>query len=156
MLGSGTANFVVKAAGQTTDPFPVPVALSAPGLFTSNTSGGGQVVAFNQDGSLNTPTTPAARGSYIVLYATGEGALNPIALDGAIQTEFVRVPFAPISITIGGAPASTFFAGAVPGMLSGVLLIEAVVPPSIGTGAVPIVVTAGSVSSTAAATISVK
>ena len=58
----------------TTETFPV--AASAPGIFTMNSSGSGQGAILNQDYSVNSPTQPAAPGSIIMLYATGGGALQ--------------------------------------------------------------------------------
>ena len=154
--GSANANFIVTTAGQATPAFAVPVAATAPGLFTSDTTGKGQIVALNQDGTLNTAKTPAAKGSYVILYATGEGAENPGALDGAIQSGFVRVPFAPINVTIGGTTAPVVFAGTLPGSVSGILLVEAVVPASAPTGLVPITLSAGSATSPVGSVISVQ
>ena len=43
----------------------------APGVFTLDSTGKGQAVAMNQDGSINTAATPAAAGDVISLYVTG-------------------------------------------------------------------------------------
>src|SRR5262249_33404856 len=50
----------------------VPVVSSAPGLFTADASGKGQAALLNQDGSLNSASSPAALGSVVVFFATGE------------------------------------------------------------------------------------
>jgi uncharacterized protein (TIGR03437 family) len=42
-----------------------------PALFTSDSSGTGNVAAANADGTINSPLHPAARGSVVLLYATG-------------------------------------------------------------------------------------
>ena len=52
----------------------VPVAVTSPGLFTADGSGVGHVVAFNEDGTANSPQNPAQRGSGVTLYVTGIGA----------------------------------------------------------------------------------
>ena len=49
----------------------VPVAVTSPGLFTRDGSGAGQVVAFNEDGTANSPQNPAQRGSGVTLHVTG-------------------------------------------------------------------------------------
>jgi uncharacterized protein (TIGR03437 family) len=49
---------------------PVAVVDSAPALFADST---GQAAANNQDGSINSASNPAARGSVISLYGTGMG-----------------------------------------------------------------------------------
>jgi uncharacterized protein (TIGR03437 family) len=43
---------------------------ASPALFTN---GSGQTSAVNQDGTLNSTDHPAAHGSWISLYGTGEG-----------------------------------------------------------------------------------
>ena len=47
-----------------------------PGLFTANGSGKGQASALNQDGSVNSPANPAAKGEIAVLWGTGGGVEN--------------------------------------------------------------------------------
>ena len=53
------------------------------------------------------------------------------------------VPKAPVSLAIGGQTAQVLYAGAAPFMVSGVLQVNAVVPPNIGAGAQPVVLTIG-------------
>jgi len=55
----------------------VPVLPAVPGIITTNSQGTGQAVALNQDGSLNSASNPAARGTIVILYATGEGSEVP-------------------------------------------------------------------------------
>ena len=50
-----------------------PSAATAPGVFTADGSGRGQAAAVNQDGTRNGPGAPAAGGSVLSLFATGEG-----------------------------------------------------------------------------------
>ena len=47
-----------------------------PGLFTASSSGKGQASALNQDGSVNSPANPAAKGEIAVLWGTGGGVEN--------------------------------------------------------------------------------
>jgi uncharacterized protein (TIGR03118 family) len=157
VAGLASADFVVTANGQTTAKFTVPVVASACGLFTDNVTGSGQVVAFNQDGTLNTTANPAAKGSYIQMYATGEGLVSPSGTDGAVQTGYVRVPAGVMSVSIGGAAsAPATFAGSIPGLLTGLTLVETQIPAATASGAVPVVLTINGGSSPAGTTISVK
>jgi uncharacterized protein (TIGR03437 family) len=71
------------------------VAAAAPGLFTNSA---GQAMAVNTDGSLNTTTNPAARGSIVVLYGTGQG-----------------ISGLPVSVTVGGYATNVLYAGPVAG-----------------------------------------
>lgn len=57
---------------------------AAPGIFTIDASGAGQGAILNQNFSVNAPSNPAARGSTVMIYATGEGQTNPGGVDGLI------------------------------------------------------------------------
>ncbi len=54
----------------------------SPGLFTVDGSGSGQIAAVNQDGSLNNGANPAKAGRVVTLYATGQGVVSSMPLDG--------------------------------------------------------------------------
>jgi uncharacterized protein (TIGR03437 family) len=54
----------------------------SPGLFTADATGSGQLLAVNQDGSINDATHPAKAGTYISLYGTGPGAISGLPPDG--------------------------------------------------------------------------
>jgi uncharacterized protein (TIGR03118 family) len=156
LLLSSFANIVVQTPGQTTQAFSVPMAQSSPGLFAANASGAGQLAAMNQDGSINTTANAATAGSTVTLYATGEGVTNPLGADGAIQSGGSRAPILKVSLTIGGQPATVISAGTPVGELSGVMVIKATVPSGLPAGAVPVVLTVGTVSTTQNVTIAVK
>jgi sugar lactone lactonase YvrE len=49
---------------------------TSPSIFTTS-GGAGQAAALNEDGSLNSQSNPAERGSIVVFFATGEGETNP-------------------------------------------------------------------------------
>src|ERR1035441_957801 len=51
----------------------VAVAPSAPGVFST---------AVNQDGTVNSTANPASAGSYLTIYATGEGLTNGANISG--------------------------------------------------------------------------
>lgn len=70
------------------------VSASSPGLFTSSQDGRGQAAAVNQDGRLNTAANPAAKGSVIVLYGTGQGQVSPPVPDA------LAAPSSPLSSTV--------------------------------------------------------
>ena len=157
VAGSQNANVVVTFQNQTTASFQVQVAATAPGIFTLNTSGSGEAVAFNQDGTLNSATNPASAGTVVVLYGTGEGVTEPPGTDGLMAGSMLfRTPVADVSVTIGGQAALVAYAGSSPGQVTGILQVEAVVPPGAGTGAVPVVLKIGAASSQTTATIFVQ
>ncbi len=146
----------VQTPGQTSQSFYAPLVQTAPGLFALNDSGSGQLVAMNQDGSINSATNAATAGSTVTMYATGEGLTAPPGIDGTIQTTNSRVPQQPVTVTIGGQPAQLVSAGTPVGELSGVMVVRAVVPSGLTAGPVPVVLKVGSVSTTQSVTISVK
>ncbi|HTQ54925.1 MAG TPA: hypothetical protein VMI94_10720 [Bryobacteraceae bacterium] len=51
-----------------------------PGVFTW----GGATLAVNQDGTLNSASNPAPGGSYVTVYATGLGPIEPAQRDGGM------------------------------------------------------------------------
>jgi len=59
---------------------PVLVATYAPGFFTHDSSGTGQAAVRNHDQTINSAANPAARGSIVSLYGTGQGpVVSPVA-----------------------------------------------------------------------------
>jgi uncharacterized protein (TIGR03437 family) len=54
------------------------------GLFSLNGFGTGAGAVLNQDGSLNSPSNPAERGSIVSLYATGGGPTDKLVADGMV------------------------------------------------------------------------
>jgi uncharacterized protein (TIGR03437 family) len=133
----------------------VPVASSAPGLFAV-LAGTGQAVALNEDGMLNSPVDPAARGSVVTLYATGEGLTEPVSQDGKLATAPYPKPVLPVTLNVGGYPADILFAGEAPGF-AGLMQINARLPGTpAATGNVPLVLRVGTSSSQAGITITVR
>ncbi len=143
--------------GVQSTPVRVPVQTSNPGLFTVNQSGTGQAAVLNADGSANSPANPAARGTTITLFGTGEGLVTPQVPSGSLvpvnsPTSFTQ----PVQVLIGGRPATVTYSGGAPGQVSGVFQINIVVPNNIDAGAVPVTVRIGDYSSpTAAVTVSI-
>ncbi len=82
----------------------IAIATASPGLFTLTSNGRGQVAALNQDGSVNGPARPAARGSILVLYATGLGPLQPPVLTGSVPFTAASSRLA-VQVQIGGQQA---------------------------------------------------
>ncbi len=140
---------VVEYRGVRSDPVDLRVVETAPGIFTNDASGNGQGAILNQDNSANGPSNPAARGSIIVLYATGEGQVVPAGSDGqVIASSTLRRPFATVSVRIGGQNAEVTYAGSAPGLVSGALQVNARIPANLQmTGNVPVELIIGSGSS---------
>ncbi len=98
----GTLSFSVqvKFLGQTSNAFPLTSSPTAPALFTANGSGTGPGAILNQDNSYNGPANPAPKGSYVVLYLTGEGETVPAGVTGKVTTVSTTGPLTPQPLTV--------------------------------------------------------
>jgi len=142
--------------GQTTPAMQVPVASTMPGLFTVDGSGGGQGVIENQDASANSTANPAARGSIVSLYATGQGETNPPWPEDTFAAPPYPKPTMQVTATISGQPAEVLDAAAAP-RTAAVIQIQVRVPSGIKpSGTAPVVVTIGGVKSQPGVTLAIK
>jgi uncharacterized protein (TIGR03437 family) len=132
------------------------VAETAPGIFTADASGRGQGAILNQDQSYNSASNPAAKGSVVTLYLTGEGQTDPAGIDGKPAGAPLPLPRAPVSVRIGDTAAEVLYAGGAPGLVAGVLQLNARVPQESSSGSVPVVVTIGGRSSQAGVTLAIQ
>ncbi len=156
-LTGSTAQVVVQFGNQTAPPVPVTLAPTAPALFTANSSGQGQALANNADGTANAAGNPAKAGSTITLFATGTGSLSPSPTDGTVLFAPLPETALPVTATIGGQAATVQSAGGISNNVAGSVQIAIQIPAGTASGtAVPIVIQAGGVSSPAAATIAVQ
>ena len=85
VAGRASTRVVVEYQGNMSVAVTMPVMAAKPALFSANSTGRGQGAILNQDGSPNTVTNRAAKGSVIVLFGTGEGATTP----AGVRTEIV-------------------------------------------------------------------
>jgi uncharacterized protein (TIGR03437 family) len=112
----------------------VPVAASAPGVFTVGETGTGQAVARNEDDTENGESSPALPGYLLRVAVTGLGVVGE---DG--------VPVLPVSVVIGELEAEVV-------SVSGTEVIVRV-PMEAPAGALPVVVRAGEGVSQAGVTV---
>ncbi len=134
----------------------------SPGIFTLDFGTNRQSAVLNQDGTINSPTNPAARCSVISIYATGQGFIANTPPDGAPAPSdpLLRTPFTP-QVNFAGKfpedypasqcdpPAGQFvqFSGLAPGFV-GLWQINVYIPGAVTAASqVPILVFAGSVAS---------
>jgi len=116
----------------------IAVVAAAPGIFTVS-GGAGQAAANNQDGSLNSASNPAARGSVVSLYATGQGSSTGNVL-----------------LTIAGYNAPILFAGPAPGFV-GLMQINAQIPGGfLPPGIQPVTLFIGAAVSQAGVTLAIR
>ncbi len=62
----------------------MPVLQSRLGVFTLGSSGSRQAAIVNEDGTINSSSNPAARGSVVSIYTTGAGLPEPAGADNQI------------------------------------------------------------------------
>jgi len=155
--GAAVTNVQVEYLDAASAGISVPIAPSAPSIFTVAGNGAGQGAVLNQDNSVNGPENPAARGSVIQIFGTGEGMTVPAEVTGVINGGQAGIPVLPVSVAIDGVNATVQYAGSAPYAVSGLFQVNAIVPQSITPGpAVPIVLTVGRASSPGDVTITVE
>lgn len=148
----------VEYQGVRSEPLEIAVAATAPGLFSADFSGKGQGAVLNEDGiTKNSPASPAAPGSVVILWGTGEGLTDPPGVDGRPAVEVLPKPLASVSVNIGGMPATVEYAGAAPGNIPGLFQINARISKDVQRGdQVPVRVKIGAASSQDGVTLAVR
>jgi uncharacterized protein (TIGR03437 family) len=155
LTGQSGATVEVRENGEVRGTAALTLTPAAPALFTV-AGGKGQAIALNQDGTLNSTSNPALKGSQITLYATGEGQTHPPATDDSQATEPLPKPVQPVSLTVSGQPANISYAGMAPGF-PGLMQINARLPGAFGpSGVMELILKVGAASSPAGVTIVVK
>jgi uncharacterized protein (TIGR03437 family) len=125
---------------------------ASPGIFTVNQSGSGQAAVINQDNTINSASNPAAVGSTVTLYGTGQGPVSPAVQDGAAAgtapnlSYTVAVPTSNANTCLNSQPSmcvaigSNFgnvqYSGMAPGFV-GLWQINVTIPQGTPSGAVP-------------------
>ena len=156
--GKTSTQVQVSYQNQNSNLVAIPVTNAVPGIFTMDASGRGQGAIVNQDGTVNSADNPAAVGSYVSVYATGEGQTKPGGIDGKPGDTPAPTPIAqPVTVTVGGLNAQVQYAGGAPGQLAGLLQVNVQLPLKIAAGpSVPIVLSMGGQASQASVTLSVR
>ena len=122
----------------------VQVLAAEPGIFLEGGGTSGQALAINQDGSINSQANPAARGSILTFWATGQGATVPLFIDGLSAPVIpLWLPALPVVVTIGGQTADVFAALA-PGF-AGLLQVNVRIPTQIPAGPATLTLSIGGV-----------
>jgi uncharacterized protein (TIGR03437 family) len=143
-IGTASPNATVTVLNGllSTGAFPITVIAEDPGVFTFGGLGQGQAAVLNFDSTtgsyvINSSKTAAPRGSTISIYVTGMGDLNspPATVDGAVATTAITLSDATARVDIDGQPAVVSYAGTAPGAVAGLVQINAIVPPTVHTGA---------------------
>lgn len=153
---SGTAGVEVEFEGQRSVALSIQIIEAAPALFTQDASGRGRAAILNQDYGLNGPQRPAGRGTVVMLYATGGGQTNPPSSTGQIAGAELRTIALPVAVTIGGRRAEILYAGAAPGLVTGLFQVNVLIPADAPVGdSVPVGIQVGFASSPSGTTLSI-
>jgi len=163
VAGAGNLQVQVSYNGQTSAPFGLQTALAQPALFTATSTGIGQGAIGQYDASgnylgMNSAANPVVRGNTVTLYVTGEGLTQP-AVTGRVTTALAAAPYTPQpqfvpSVLIDGQPATVTFYGEVPGVVAGMMQVNAIVPKSARAGSdIPVSITLGTSYSQAGVTL---
>jgi uncharacterized protein (TIGR03437 family) len=104
----------------------VPVRAALPGVFRIGATE--QAVILNEDGTVNSPENPAARGSIVTFWITGFGHYETAASDGLLMGGDLSKVRLPVAVTMQNAPAELLYAGSAPGMVAGAAQVNVRVP----------------------------
>jgi uncharacterized protein (TIGR03437 family) len=158
VAGKASTQVQVVYQNQPSNTVAEPVTAVVPGIFTADSSGHGQGAIVNQDGTINSSSNPAPAGSIVFIYGTGEGQTNPAGVDGKPDGSPAPTPVAQpgMTATIGGMNAQVLYAGGVPGLVAGVLQVNAQIPAGTPSGSAPIQLSLGGQSTQAAVTVAIK
>jgi uncharacterized protein (TIGR03437 family) len=143
---SPNAQVTVTYQNQISAAITLPVAPSAPALFTANQTGAGQAAVLDSDGTPNDAAHPAPVGSFIAMFATGEGKTSPAGVDGQLAlTVPYPAPLLPVKVFVGGVQATNVaYAGAAPTEVAGLFQVNIQIPPGVQPGGyVPLVLQVG-------------
>jgi uncharacterized protein (TIGR03437 family) len=146
IAGRTTTNIRIVYTGVQSDSIPYNVVAAAPGIYTANSSGSGQGAILNQNFSVNSSANPAAKGSVVTIYLTGEGTTSPAGVDGRIAPvdgSGLFRPLLPVTATIGGQPATVEYFGTAPGIVYGVMQANLRIGANAATGNLAVVINVG-------------
>ncbi len=110
------------------------VARNAPGILTNAVNNLNYALAFHQDGTLITATSPAVPGETVNLLGTGFGPLTLPYIDGFPAPDSPQNSLVdPVQVSLGGTVLTPAWAGAAPGFV-GLDSIQIVIDSSVPTG----------------------
>jgi uncharacterized protein (TIGR03437 family) len=136
---NGTRHVTVTYNNQQFGPAVAQVKFGSPGIFRLQIGQSAQAVAINQDGTLNGPTNPAARGSVVAVWGTGYGQTNLPCQSGGLNLPYAE-PLSPgisaviSSVDPGVQKPAVWYAGSAPSLVCGVVQINFQVPVDVAPG----------------------
>ena len=134
--GNATTHMEVFYQAQSAGTLDLTVVANVPAVFST---------IVQQDGTYNSPANPALHGTFLTLYATGDGIEYGPDLAGLPAVVPYPFPVLPVTVTLAGMAAEVTYAGSAPGLV-GILQVNARVPGSyVPSGAVPLILMVGTV-----------
>jgi uncharacterized protein (TIGR03437 family) len=92
----------------------------------------------------------------VMLFGTGGGQTDPSGVDGKItQDNLTRLKLS-VAVSIGGQAAEVRYAGNAPGLVAGVVQVNARIPESVSAGAANVVLSVDGVPSQPGVTLAVR
>jgi uncharacterized protein (TIGR03437 family) len=130
--------------GASSNTVTVPVAATAPSVYSMNQTGAGAGAILHADYTLVSTARPAAAGETVLLYLTGMGAVNPAVGDGTAggssPLSNTTVPLSEIAVLVGGQPGRVVYSGLAPGF-PGLYQINVTLPSFLSAkGALPLAI----------------
>lgn len=158
LANASTTQLTIEVQGVRSAAAALDVKRASPAIFTVPSRGTGQGAVLNQDSTVNSVDNPAAPGSVVQIFATGEGQTVPAGMDGRLAGFPAPVPVAsPVTAQIGGVPAQVVYAGGAPGLVAGVFQINVTVPATVRpSNTVPVILTVGESQSVAGVAIVIR
>jgi uncharacterized protein (TIGR03437 family) len=131
LAGRRTVSVVIEYQGIQSAGLTLPVIDWNPAIFTLNASGKGDgAIQRFPNYDVITPANAAKPGDTLILYGEGYGdtVVGTSVPDGTIVGSQLPVPAAEVKLLIDGVERPTIYAGGAPGIVSGVLQVNFVVP----------------------------
>jgi uncharacterized protein (TIGR03437 family) len=127
--------------GAVIDSTTFPVADGNPGFFRLQPGVSAQAYALNQDGTFNSATNPAPRGSVIALWGTGFGVPEPSCPTGGLN--FYEADSLPTSAAVfvlsgGNGTLPVTYAGSAPTLACGIVQVNVQIGQNVSPGPVTI------------------
>jgi uncharacterized protein (TIGR03437 family) len=134
----------VKYNGASSNVASIPISLASPGIFLTDYSTR-QAAVLNADGTPNSQSNPAKRGTVVAFFGTGGGVTNPPGVTGELWPKsplaHLTAGIQPVGVQVAGVDAEVRYAGSAPGMISGIFQINVLVPDSLSPGQNAVIVT---------------
>jgi uncharacterized protein (TIGR03437 family) len=145
----GATTLTVTVSGVASAPFPITLSAVSPFFDTQAGSGTGLATVYDVTAAnaLVTAAAPAHVGDAVFAYAVGLGPTNPPTPDEANGLAPATSQVSPLpTVTVGGVAATVAFAGVTQGGVEGIYQVNFTIPAGVS-GTVPLVISAGGVSS---------